>query len=70
MKSNSVVYNVTAGPVNQDKCNKYYRNLAYELHNVPGSRLKELTHTNCIGYVIKHIGHYENIKRLFDIERV
>ena len=53
----------------QDKYNKYYRRVEYKLHNVPGSYLSKLTDMYIIGYVIKYIGHHENIKELFDIGR-
>ena len=51
----------------QDKYNKYNSKLENKLHNVPGSCVSKLTDKYSIGYVIKYIGHYENIKELFDI---
>ena len=69
LKTCPMVYNITPGSEKQDRYNKYHRHLAYELRNVPGSCQSELTDTYSIGYVIKYIGHYENIKGLFDIGR-
>ena len=66
-KCKAIIYNLSKEQ--SHKYNENHRHLAHELRNNCNCKQNELTDTYSVGYILKHVGYYENFNFLYNTGR-